>query len=358
MPGRGMWPLLYTCNDTGNTGYVGWDFHKDNYLSVACHLFKNRRWGIIQPSCLCVGLPGTLEEARVRATVAFLTGGQVDISDNLCDLPEDRWEVLTKILPPLGITARPIDLFDPLPATVYGYDMTSKKPEETMVKQEHTPGSVWHLHIDQDWDSWDLVGIFALESHFKKEADNTESGKITQPEISRFSIPLERLNLNPEEKYWAYEFWSGQFLGSIPGKEKNPKGYLHPGDSQALIASDTPRILDITFFGPGVKLICLRKIRPHPWIVGSSFHQSVGAELKNVEWDEKKAELKGEIRRPSGEMGYLVFVCSNKVILSAEVGKNSIPLASIRQGANGGWFLPVITEANTIPWRICFRNKI
>ena len=64
MPGTGAFPLLYVCNDTGNTGYVGWAHHRRNYgLNLAGHLFKHGRWGIIQPSCLCVGPPGTLEEA-------------------------------------------------------------------------------------------------------------------------------------------------------------------------------------------------------------------------------------------------------------------------------------------------------
>jgi hypothetical protein len=76
--GIGHYKLLYTCNDTGNTGYVGWNHLKETYTTVACHLFKNKRWAIIQPSCLCVGLPGTIDEARVRATATFLSGGQVD----------------------------------------------------------------------------------------------------------------------------------------------------------------------------------------------------------------------------------------------------------------------------------------
>ena len=119
MPGRGHWPLLYACSDTGNTGFLSWDFHRDNFHSFACHLFKGNRWGVLQPSCLCVGLPGTLEEARLRATVAFLAGGQIDISDTLTTLPEERWRVLTATLPPLGVTAKPVDLRAAFPGKIY-----------------------------------------------------------------------------------------------------------------------------------------------------------------------------------------------------------------------------------------------
>jgi len=64
MPGTGHWPVLYTCGDTGNTGFISTSFQQSNYQSVACHLFKNRRWGILQPSCLCVGLPGAIDDAQ------------------------------------------------------------------------------------------------------------------------------------------------------------------------------------------------------------------------------------------------------------------------------------------------------
>jgi hypothetical protein len=92
--GLGYSDLLYVCNDTGNTGYIAWSTLKDNYTSVASHFWKNHRLGIIEPSCLCVGLPGTIEEARMRATATFLSGGEVDIGDDLTTLPEDRWQVL------------------------------------------------------------------------------------------------------------------------------------------------------------------------------------------------------------------------------------------------------------------------
>src|SRR5439155_19582692 len=83
LPGSGAFPLLYTCNDTGNTGYVGWSHHRVNYgQNVAGPLFKQGRWGIIQPSCLCGGLPGALEEVRRRGTAALMTGGQVDSGDD------------------------------------------------------------------------------------------------------------------------------------------------------------------------------------------------------------------------------------------------------------------------------------
>ncbi|MBI4557685.1 MAG: alpha-galactosidase [Candidatus Hydrogenedentes bacterium] len=347
LPGTGQWPLLYTCNDTGNTGFQDWHFHRDNFQSVACHLFKNRRWGILQPSCLCVGLPGTVEEARVRATVAFLAGGQIDISDTLTTLSEERWDILTATLPPLEITAKPVDLFDPVYGEAgYQYVATCKGEGTDTPRKEHPPASVWHVHVERDWDAWELVGVFSYDSGVSAPDKSAPT-----PELDRFLIPLSRLGLSPSEAVWGYEFWSRQFLGAVPARRENPSAYAHPGDYQDLVVGDEPGTLDLAFFGPGVKLLCLRKMRAHPWILGASFHQSCGAELQEVRWDPGSSTLSGEIHRPAGESGFLVLTDAGRRVVSSEVGGH---IVAPRRGANGALLVPVIVDRSPTPWRVCF----
>ncbi len=186
MPGTGAHPLFYSCDDTGNTGFLSTDSRRRNTQSLACHLWKNQRWSILQPSCFCVGLPGTMEEARLRATIAFLAGGQIDISDTLQSLPEDRWEILYKTLPPLGVSARPVDLFEPLPSTPFGYETSTRGEDQSEAKLPDLPaGTVWHLPVDAGWDQWDLIGIFSMPDDTDSEA----------PAITRFVIPLDLLGL-------------------------------------------------------------------------------------------------------------------------------------------------------------------
>jgi hypothetical protein len=252
--GLGRYPLLYCCWDTGNTGYVGWRHLRETYNTVACHLYKHRRWGVLQPSCLCVGLPGTLDEARARATATFLCGGEVNVSDDLTTLPEERWRVLEATLPPLGAAARPVDLFESEFATV------------------------WHLKVRGEWEAWDLMGLF----NFNLPPPGYDYGDKT---IGRFEVSLDRLGLDPDGVYWGYEFWGGQFLGEV---------------RKALRAS---------FFGPGVALIALRPARPHPWVVGTGFHQSNGVELAGVRWEASTQTLSGEARRPAGTSGHVAVAC-------------------------------------------------
>ncbi|MBX7254722.1 MAG: alpha-galactosidase [Candidatus Hydrogenedentes bacterium] len=337
MPGTGYWPLLYTCSDTGNSGFITAGFQRDNYQTVACHLFKNFRWGVLQPSCLCVGLPGTVEDARLRATIAFMAGGQVDIGDTLTTLPEDRWHILTSTLPTLGVAAKPVDLFEPVYRAPAHYDPNKAQSDEILA--EHTPGSVWHTHVKTDWDEWDLVAVFSY--------DTVVPGQ--DPEMSRFVIPLERLGLAPGVKRWGYEFWSGMALGEVPSRRTNPRGYQHPGDYQDLMTGNDPSRLDIAFYGPGVKLLCLRTAREHPWVVGTSFHQSCGAELKRVAWDAQRSTLSGEVARPSGEQGYLVIDTGGKEPRLAEVNGKAVAMTASSKGA---WLLPITVGEETCTWRV------
>jgi len=343
MPGTGQWPLLYTCTDTGNTGFASHSFQQRNHQAIACHLFKNRRWGILQPSCLCVGLPGTVEDARIRATIAFLTGGQIDISDDLASLPEDRWSVLTATLPPLDRTAKPVDLFEPVyDDSSYDYSAVTKgQPPKGPAQREHPAGSVWHVHIKADWDEWDLVGLFCL----------AEGSAAKSPRISQMSVPFGMLGIPASESRLAYEFWSGQFVGTVPGGRHNQGGYGHPGDFQELRAEGAQGMLKVAFFGPAVKLLCLRRPRPHPWVVGTGFHQSCGLELKDVAWDAPSATLTGTVRRPCGESACISIAANGLKGVCAQVDGRTAPL---RPGAHSSLVLPLTLSRPATSWSVKF----
>lgn len=339
MPGTGAFPLLYECEDTGNTGFVGWPHLATDYgRNLAGHLFKNGRWGVIQPSCLVVGLPGTIEEARLRATATFLSGGQVDIGDDLTSLPEDRWDVLLATLPPSGRSATPVDLFEPIERISLDYVAQCKGGDGARPAEEADPPSrVWTLPVSGEWDQWTLIGLFDYGP-----ADGRPASEITQ-----YRLPLERLGLRPGTTYWTHEFWSGQFLGASPYERRNPRGYRHPGDRQSLIESAAPDAWDVSFFGPTAKLLVVRPARPHPWVAATSFHQSGGTELSGVTWDGHT--LRGVLRRPAGHQGRIVIAGHTAPPAAASVdGRIVTPHA----GSKNSLVLPVVTTSGETPWEV------
>ena len=307
--GAGIAELSYAIMDTGNTG-LGWRHLREVYTSYACHLFK-QRWALQQPSCFVVGLPGTLEEARMRATVTFMGAGHVDIGDDLTTLPEDRWSVLLATLPPNDTPATPVDLFHPVGTGTVPYlslikAKEKKTPETARLMALETPtgrepggAGIWSLPVRADWDEWTLVAI----CNWREPAIEPSSGVSL---ARRFQFELKRLGLPANAQLWAYEFWSGQFLGVIPRMKRPESAYRHPGDYSHPIQESGPGLFDIGFHGPAVKLVVLRQPRPHPWPVGTSFHQSGGRELSNVRWDAATRTLSGKLLRPPGESGFIM----------------------------------------------------
>ena len=309
----GIAEINYANMDTGNAG-LGWRHLREVYTSYACHLFRHH-WALLQPSCLLVGLPGTLEEARVRATVTFMGAGHVDLGDDLTNLPEDRWQVLLATLPPNDRPATPVDLFQPVKTGTLPYleliKAKEKKSGPGSAAADHaaaipppTEGDpqgacVWSLPMSATWDDWHLVAFFNWTEPAKEAGSGVSLAR-------RFQVEFERLGLPRTATYWAYEFWSGQFLGEVPRPLQPAGTYRHPGDFGHPILESGPGVLDIGFHGPAVKLVGLRQPRRHPWPLGTSFHQSGGRELSDVKWSASTRTLSGKLHRPKGECGFIM----------------------------------------------------
>jgi hypothetical protein len=323
--GVGIARVLYCAEDSGNSGFSARGHLQEIYTSFAVHLFK-RRWAMLQPSCLIVGLPGTIDEARIRATATFMGAGQIDLGDDLATLPDERWRILTATLPPNDQPADIVDLWDsvhvgPIPCV----DGTW----ETMFSSKEPPAqsgaNVWRLPVATSWDSWSAVALFNW--------GRTSADAVNLP--VRVRVELTQLGFKTGDALWGYEFWSDQFLGVIPRGRSAPETYWHRGDLQRLLLDSDPGWLDVVFFGPAVKLLIIRPARKHPWPVATSFHQSGGRELSEVSWDGRKRMLSGNLLRPTGESGFLVIA-----------DPTDSPLSVKR--------VPILASADVTPWSVQF----
>jgi hypothetical protein len=174
-----------------------------------------------------------------------------------------------------------------------------------------------------------------------------------KPAQSSFAIPLGVLGLSGSEGLVGYEFWSGQYLGPVPSRRKNPPDTDHPGDVQELLTGDVPGRMDVTFFGPAAKLICLRTVRDHPWVAGTSFHQSCGTELEGVRWEPESRTLSGALRRPKGSVGTLTVAPAGRLVLDAAAGGRGL---AWRSGSRGSIVVALEATADLTPWAIRFRS--
>ncbi len=320
----GIASVNYVNMDTGNSG-LGWRHLREVYTSFACHLYK-RHWALLQPSCLVVGLPGTLEEARIRATATFMGAGHVDLGDDLKTLPEDRWAVLLASLPPNNTPARPVDLFEPIATGTLPYLPLIKAQPMPPPHVEPDPAGacVWALPVRTEWDEWTLVAFFNWTEPPVEDGSGVNVAR-------RFRVDFTRLGLPKAAQLWAYEFWSGHFLGTVPRAEQPADTYRHPGDFGHPVLESPPGTLDIGFHGPAVKLLVLRRPRNHPWPLGTTFHQSGGRELSDVKWNAKTRTLSGKLHRPPRESGFIAI---------------GVP------GESAPRRLPVVTSGKVTAWSI------
>jgi hypothetical protein len=101
--------------DTGaNWGSVMPNFH----LGTRLYFLHNRVWHN-DPDCLMVRAPLTLTQARSFASWIALSGSLNLVSEWLPGLPADRLDCIKRSMPNTGLAARPLDLFENMPARAW-----------------------------------------------------------------------------------------------------------------------------------------------------------------------------------------------------------------------------------------------
>ncbi len=101
--------------DTGaDWGAILPNFH----LGTRLYFLHNRVWHN-DPDCLMVRAPLTLIQARSFASWIALSGSLNLVSEWLPGLPADRLECVKRSMPNTGLTGRPVDLFENMPARAW-----------------------------------------------------------------------------------------------------------------------------------------------------------------------------------------------------------------------------------------------
>ena len=105
-----------------------------------------------------------MPQAQAVASLIALSGGTVISGDRLYDLDAAQLAILTKVLPTYGAAARPLDLF------------VKDRPE------------LFALHIQQDFDSWWLVGYF----NWDEEAEVTRELHLSRLGLEAHTLTGDR----------------------------------------------------------------------------------------------------------------------------------------------------------------------
>lgn len=184
------------------------------------------------PEAIRVGGKLTLDQARAWASLASLSGVELFIGDRVAELPEERIEVLRRVLP--TIPAR----------TFY-------------CPQEMTAPRVVKLWKDHGTETSLVAGYFGVD-----EAPATIQQDPLDPVYGRL--------LGAEK----FEFWSGRFIGRAPAHSFDAPLAVPPG---------------------ACAVVAYREARETPFVISTSRHVSQGAaDLKAERWDSAASVLSGE----------------------------------------------------------------
>jgi alpha-galactosidase len=178
--------------------------------SLARAAFHGRLWAN-DPDCLLVRQRGpdldlVLNEMRTLTALVALMGGMTLDSDHLPKIRPGRLKYLRQALPPTGVAARPLDLF------------------------EHEMARLLLLPVERDWGRWWVAGV-------------TNWGDRT----TEATVRLTSLGL-PPGRYHVYHYWRRRYLGAADNAVTIPRHQPH--ETAVLLfkpVSDRPDLLTSTF---------------------------------------------------------------------------------------------------------------
>ncbi|MFH1466118.1 MAG: glycoside hydrolase family 36 protein [Pseudomonadota bacterium] len=233
----------------------------------------------------------TLQESQAWCQWVALSGGLVKIGDRLVDLEPEHIDALRRILPAHGAPARPLDLF------------TREYPER------------WHLHYDGGLDGfaerWDLVALF--DWGFNVDQTENPYAPIADDGLPAFH-EVDLIALGIEGPRLAWEFWTGEFLGTVEGA----LGYEVPSHTGRMIA--------------------LRPVQDHPQLLGWNRQITMGGVLLGeVTWDADTLTLPMHVAAPTeyAPFTYEIAVHVPEGFTFSEMTSDGVALTSHEEEVEG-----------------------
>lgn len=194
------------------------------------------------------------DEANAFASLVGISGGMISLGEEASNLTTDQADVYRRMLPLLGHTARPLDLFK------------WEFPE------------VWHLELEDAH----ILGLF----HWGKNNDLTTNPYTPRPDGSPLTheIDLAALGMDPAADHVSYEFWTGE---------------MKDGVDETFLAELQPHT------GRIYKIV---EKQTEPFFLATDRHMLMGPHIvENVAWDPAAKTLTGSVRSAPGFSQALVF---------------------------------------------------
>jgi hypothetical protein len=264
------------------------------------------RWGFLNnvvwwcdPDTLCVREPLTLGEARIMATLVSLSGQALMTSDKMYELPEERVEILRRVIPTVDIH----------PMEFYPWD------EDVLGRP-----NILDLKVAKHYGSWDVVAVFNWQE---------------EPTTIRIDFAKLGLPVGGGIRYHVFEFWSKRY-----------DGQFEDGFSVTLPIRTC-------------EVFAVRQALGHPQVISTSRHITQGiVDLLDLVWDATNNELHGSsllVRNDPYRMDIHVPAGFDFVELVTEPRKSPVTAEVRREGEI--LVVELLSKENQqVDWLVRFRK--
>ncbi len=235
---------------------------------------------------------------RTILTQIGLLSGRLELATSFENMTQEMKHELTRIYPVLEKpkSFRPVDML-----------MGKKHPE------------VYVYDISPEWSQVILC-------------NNIKEEKVITAPLSGLQYETGSLGLNPDKKYYVYDFWNNHLVGILQGKDQLSQSLE---GEQALVYS-------------------VHEVANHPQFISTNRHVMQGyMELKNMQWNNSRKEYSGQSEVVGGETMEIVIAPNGKeaIKVKTDTGK-----ASIEKTKDGLLILKMSSKTNSpINWSIVFK---
>ena len=266
-------------------------------------------------------LPENRDGMHAMYTMSYVATGRLLIALSFSKMTKDQLNGLSRVFPfhSAPQSARPIDAFTGIEfPEIYDFKVNAKWHQLTLYNTQLKNGK-WPTH-------WVEVNK-ALEDELIEttiqvdlSSDNVDGG----------------LALNPEKKYYFYDFWNDNFLGMFEG-DGLLEQTLRPGEA---------------------RMISVHEVEPNPQFISTNRHimQGYVDMARYPVWDADKKELSGISKVVSGET-YKVVIALNGFIPDKAKAKATAGIEIVDE-KNGLVVLSLDSKENRdVAWSVSFRKK-
>lgn len=229
-----------------------------SYVSAGTRWFYNWRVWINDPDAIvCVqrGKAKSVDWNRTWMSWMALAGNVLTYGDSLDDLPKEYIDIYQRILPPLPVAGRPLDLW------------------------ENEPYLLWGMSPGEADGDYTLFGVFEFQG-------NRKGQKIT---------------LNLDEVVSRSRGWKHQ-AGEAPSH------WLLWDFWQMELTTITGHAMTIDVPEKSCHVYSLRPYLGRPQLIGTTGHFSQGVlEVKGVKWDAREQHITGKVKGNGGDPTQMVF---------------------------------------------------